>query len=155
MNRCTKVIYLTRTFPPATKAIGRFQWIVSALSSRSHALTMSIAFTINSQTFTMTSPTSLCAIDTGTTLIGAPGSVTTALYASIPSSSPGTGQYEGYYFYPCSTPISLQLTFGGVSWSIQQSDFQAFQVSPGQCVGSVFATNSNDDDDDSGSNGPQ
>jgi len=84
------------------------------------------------------------AVDTGTTLIAAPQSVAEALYGAIPSSSPGTGQYDGYFFYPCSTQVDLRLSFGGVAWPVQPSDFQAFQVSSDQCVGAVFSIGSDD-----------
>ena len=42
---------------------------------------------------------SYTAIDTGTTLIGGPQDAIAAIYANIPDSSPGTGDYEGYYTY--------------------------------------------------------
>jgi cathepsin D len=48
---------------------------------------------------------SLAAIDTGTTLIGGPVQIVRQLYASIPGSMPGTGDYTGYYFFR--TPHAL------------------------------------------------
>jgi cathepsin D len=42
------------------------------------------------------------AIDTGTTLIGGPPDQIANVYAQIPNSQPGTGNYEGYYMYRAS-----------------------------------------------------
>lgn len=42
---------------------------------------------------------SYAAIDTGTTLVAGPASGIAAIYAQIPGSSPGTGQWEGFYSY--------------------------------------------------------
>jgi cathepsin D len=43
--------------------------------------------------------TSFSAIDTGTTLVGGPSDAISAIYAQIPNSVEGTGNYEGYYMY--------------------------------------------------------
>lgn len=42
---------------------------------------------------------SYAAIDTGTTLVGGPSAAIQAIYAQIPGSTPGTGNYEGYFIY--------------------------------------------------------
>lgn len=39
------------------------------------------------------------AIDTGTTLIGGPSAAIASVYANIPGSEQGTGDYEGYWLY--------------------------------------------------------
>lgn len=46
-----------------------------------------------------TGSSSYSAIDTGTTLVGGPSDAIAAIFAQIPGSAPGTGQYEGYYSY--------------------------------------------------------
>jgi len=109
------------------------------------------SLSVNNKTIAIPSGSSsgLSAIDTGTTLIAAPLSIAAALYQAIPNSQAGSGQYEGYFFYPCSTKVNVSLTFGGTSYPIQQSDFEAFQVEQNQCVGAVFAV------DMSGNGGPQ
>ena len=43
--------------------------------------------------------TASAAIDTGTTLIGAPTTAVQAIYAAIPGSQPLTGQLQGFYAY--------------------------------------------------------
>ncbi|KDE02625.1 hypothetical protein MVLG_06834 [Microbotryum lychnidis-dioicae p1A1 Lamole] len=65
----------------------------------------------------------LVAIDTGTTLIGGPQSVVSQVYAGIPGAQAATGQYAGYYSYPCASKINVSLTFGNNSWPIASDDF--------------------------------
>jgi cathepsin D len=42
---------------------------------------------------------SYSAIDTGTTLIGGPSSAVSSIFAQIPGSAPGVGDFEGYFTY--------------------------------------------------------
>ena len=46
-----------------------------------------------------TGQNSYSAIDTGTTLTGGPQSAVAEIYANVPDSSPGTGNWDGYYTY--------------------------------------------------------
>lgn len=56
--------------------------------------------TVNSGSVSLPSgSSSYAAIDTGTTLIGGPAAQVAALYAQIPGSATGTGNYQGYYTY--------------------------------------------------------
>jgi len=90
-----------------------------------------------------------CAIDTGTTLIGAPPAVVQAAYAQITGASQGPAQsgVSGYWQYPCSAKPTVALTFGGISYTISPADFNIGQVS-GQrvslsnsmCLGALFET---------------
>jgi len=80
---------------------------------------------------------SFAAIDTGTTLVGGPQSAIAALYAQIPGSAPASGNFEGYYTYPCDTAVTVSLSFGGNSWPISPDDFKMTE-SEGQCVGAFF-----------------
>ncbi|KAJ8585196.1 acid protease [Rhizopogon salebrosus TDB-379] len=82
------------------------------------------------------------AIDTGTTNIGGPSSAIQAIYAQIPNSQPVTGDLEGYYSYPCSTTVNIELSFGGSTWSISPEDFAFTPLSSGstECVGAFFET---------------
>jgi cathepsin D len=58
------------------------------------------SLSVNSNSVSLPSGTSsYAAIDTGTTLIGGPATQVASLYASIPNSALGTGNYEGYYTY--------------------------------------------------------
>ncbi|OCB86397.1 acid protease [Sanghuangporus baumii] len=81
---------------------------------------------------------SYAAIDTGTTLVGGPASVISELYAAIPNAQAGTGDYEGYYIYPCSQSVTVEVAFGGRTWSISPNDFELAQLSTSQCLGAFF-----------------
>ncbi|KIJ20642.1 hypothetical protein PAXINDRAFT_165539 [Paxillus involutus ATCC 200175] len=83
---------------------------------------------------------SYAAIDTGTTLIAGPNSSIAAIYAQIPGSSPGTGGWEGFYSYPCTPEVNVEISFGGPSWAISPADFQ-FQISESSdyCYGAFFS----------------
>lgn len=85
-----------------------------------------------------TGSASYSAIDTGTTLVGGPTSAIEAIYAQIPGSAPGTGNYAGYYTYPCSTEVNVSISFGGPSWPVSAADFKLAQISNTECVGAFF-----------------
>ena len=57
-----------------------------------------VALTVQGQSINIAGMSS-AAIDTGTTDIAGPGTVVESIYAQIPGSQPGTGQWEGYYLY--------------------------------------------------------
>ncbi|KAG0705620.1 aspartic peptidase domain-containing protein [Suillus ampliporus] len=78
------------------------------------------------------------AIDTGTTNIAGPASSIQAIYAQIPNSQPATGEWEGYYSFPCSTTVNVELSFGGSTWSISPADFAFTQSSSSECIGAFF-----------------
>ncbi|CDO69669.1 hypothetical protein BN946_scf184851.g57 [Trametes cinnabarina] len=83
------------------------------------------------------------AIDTGTTLVGGPQDVISALYDAIPGSQALTGQNSGYWAYPCNTDVNVTLRFGSssISWPVSKEDFQLEQASQETCVGAFFALN--------------
>lgn len=88
----------------------------------------------------------LAAIDTGTTLIGAPSDVTEEFYSRIPQAQPiNLDGSSGYYAFPCSNTINTSFTFSGKSWSVNPADFSAGAVARASdgttyCLGSIFAT---------------
>jgi len=86
---------------------------------------------------------SYVAIDTGTTLVGGPSDQIAQLYATIPGSAVGTGNYDGYYTYPCDTTVSVSLRFGSsaINWPVSPSDFQLTKLSPEMCLGAFFVLN--------------
>ncbi|CUA78135.1 Cathepsin D [Rhizoctonia solani] len=81
------------------------------------------------------------AIDTGTTLVGGPTSSIEAIFAQIPNSQAGTGDLDGYYLYPCSTSVTITMTFSSRTWSIDPADFMLMRASSSMCVGAFFALN--------------
>ncbi|TRM65376.1 aspartic peptidase domain-containing protein [Schizophyllum amplum] len=81
---------------------------------------------------------SYAAIDTGTTLIGGPSEYVAKIYENIDGASAGSGDYEGYYIFPCNTDVTSSLAFGGKDWSISSADFIAGQISRSECLGAFF-----------------
>ncbi|ORY88600.1 aspartic peptidase domain-containing protein [Leucosporidium creatinivorum] len=71
----------------------------------------------------ITMDSAMVAIDTGTTLIGGPKDLVEQVYAGIEGSLAATGDYAGYYSYPCAAEVNVSLTFGGVSYNMTSDDF--------------------------------
>ncbi|KIY53016.1 acid protease, partial [Fistulina hepatica ATCC 64428] len=79
------------------------------------------------------------AIDTGTTLVGGPSEYIKAIYELIEGAEAGTGDYEGYYLYPCKNSVTIALGFGNSSmWTISPADFEMSRVSSSMCLGAFF-----------------
>ncbi|WVQ72156.1 hypothetical protein IAR50_001701 [Cryptococcus sp. DSM 104548] len=96
---------------------------------------------INDDSIDISSPQA--AIDTGTTLIGAPSSIVSAVYAQIPGSEPLDSSVvgsAGYYQYPCNTTVSAKLTFGGQEYEMDDEDFNlgSFTDDDSMCTGAFF-----------------
>jgi len=113
-------------------------WLIPVSGLKVNGNPISLTAT-SSSTSSSSAANSNAAIDTGTTLIGGPSSIIAAIYAAIPNSAPGSGNYEGYYTYPCSTQVSSSLNFGGSDWNISPADFQFGQVSRTECLGAFFS----------------
>jgi cathepsin D len=62
--------------------------------------------TIEGKSISVSSSEGLAAIDTGTTLIGAPSDITTEIWSNVPGSVALTGQYQGMYSFPCTTSVA-------------------------------------------------
>ncbi|KAJ7312930.1 acid protease [Mycena albidolilacea] len=83
----------------------------------------------------------ISAIDTGTTAIGGPSDDVSAIYAAIPNAGPVTAAGgEGFFQFPCSTDVSITLSFGGQAWPISSEDMNLGAVTEGSsmCVGAIF-----------------
>merc|ERR1711939_853354 len=87
------------------------------------------------------------AVDTGTSLIGAPHGSVDGIFDQIPGSRPSEDpMYEGYYIFPCTTEVRVSMTFGGQTWPISSSDFNLGRVSTStsgveddsMCLAAVF-----------------
>ncbi|KAG1816286.1 aspartic peptidase domain-containing protein [Suillus variegatus] len=98
-----------------------------------------ISMTVQGNSISIDSGTT-AVIDTGTTNIGGPASSVQAIYAQIPGSQPATGDWEGYYTFPCSTTVNVELSFGGATWSISPADFAFTQTNSTVCIGAFFET---------------
>ncbi|KAH7885827.1 aspartic peptidase domain-containing protein [Phlebopus sp. FC_14] len=82
-------------------------------------------------------------IDTGTTNIGGPSNAVQAVYAQIAGSEPATGDWEGYYQYPCSTSVNVSFSFGSSVWSMSPADFLYDHLNSTTCIGAFFETSDN------------
>ncbi|TFK44231.1 aspartic peptidase domain-containing protein [Crucibulum laeve] len=102
-------------------------------------LTMS-AITVQGKPVTInTGSAALSAIDTGTTLIGGPTDDVNAIWAAVPGSAP-VSNMAGFFSFPCSTDVTITLSFGGKSWPINSADMNIGPVARGssQCLGGIF-----------------
>jgi cathepsin D len=82
----------------------------------------------------------LAAIDTGTTLIGGPQDSITAFYSQI-SGSQTAPDMPGYYLYPCSSNLNIELQFGNQSWQMNTEDFNLGPypyTNSDTCLGALF-----------------
>jgi cathepsin D len=99
------------------------------------------AITVNGKgVTTSTGNAALAAIDTGTTLIGGPSADVQAIWAAVPGSVPMTGQNAGFYSFPCTTTVTVTMSFGGNAWPINPNDMNLGQLSQGStmCQGAIF-----------------
>jgi cathepsin D len=98
--------------------------------------------TIQGKSISVSSSEGLAAIDTGTTLIGAPSDITTEIWSNVPGSVALTGQYQGMYSFPCTTSVAVTLSFGGTTWTITTDDMNLGAVSGSgknqMCAGGIF-----------------
>ncbi|KEI41448.1 uncharacterized protein L969DRAFT_15467 [Mixia osmundae IAM 14324] len=84
--------------------------------------------------------TASVALDTGTSLIGAPDDVVASVFALIPGSSPATDPgYEGYYTFPCDASIDFSVTIDSIRYPVSDADFNVGQLSQNSCLGALFA----------------
>ncbi|KAJ7204140.1 aspartyl protease [Mycena pura] len=84
----------------------------------------------------------LAAIDTGTTGIGGPTADVARIWNAVPGASPfrGDGLPPGFFQFPCSTQVSVTLSFGGQAWAINPDDMNRGQIEEGSslCIGALF-----------------
>ncbi|KIK92268.1 hypothetical protein PAXRUDRAFT_13330 [Paxillus rubicundulus Ve08.2h10] len=112
-------------------------------STPSYWLQQVTTVTIQGMSISIPSSSGLAAIDTGTTLIGAPSSIVQSIWANVPGSMALAGQYEGLYAYPCNTAVSVSMSFGGTSWPISTADMNLGSLTgtgttTQMCVGGIF-----------------
>ncbi|KAK2467877.1 hypothetical protein APHAL10511_000172 [Amanita phalloides] len=85
-----------------------------------------------------TGSAAVAAIDTGTTLIGGPTADIQAIYNAIPGSQ-ALDNSGGLYAFPCTTNVSVTMSFGGRAWPINPQDMIISQVpQSNDCVGGFF-----------------
>ncbi|KIJ18474.1 Merops: A01.UPA [Paxillus involutus ATCC 200175] len=112
-------------------------------STPSYWLQQVTTVTVQGKSVSIPSGSGLAAIDTGTTLIGAPSSIVQSIWADVPGSVALDGQYAGLYAYPCTTAISVSISFGGTNWPISAADMNLGTLTgtgttAQLCVGGIF-----------------
>ncbi|KAI0697574.1 acid protease [Cytidiella melzeri] len=104
--------------------------------------------TVNGQSVTLpTGEDAWSAIDTGTTGVGLPQSILSAVFSNVQGSEQRS---DGYYEYPCAANPVVEVTWGSssVSWPISSADFMLQQISEETCVAAFFPV------DNTGSSAP-
>ncbi|KAH7907299.1 aspartic peptidase domain-containing protein [Hygrophoropsis aurantiaca] len=105
------------------------------------------ALTVQGSSVSIPSGGGLAAIDTGTTLIGAPSTVAASIWNAVPGSVALTGQYQGMYAFPCTTDVAVTISYGGTAWPISSEDMNLGSISLStstsssatqMCVGGIF-----------------
>ncbi|KAG9316875.1 aspartic peptidase domain-containing protein [Chiua virens] len=111
-------------------------------STPSYWLQQVKSITVLGNTISVSSSESLAAIDTGTTLIGGPSDIVAQIWSSVPNSAALTGQYAGLYAFPCSSSVTVSISFGGTNWAISTADMNLGTVSgsgsKAMCAGGIF-----------------
>ncbi|PKI82587.1 cathepsin D [Malassezia vespertilionis] len=84
------------------------------------------------------------AVDTGTTLIGAPPPIVEQVYSQIPgarSASSSSMSSSGHYMYPCKQKFEVKFTFNGRTFSLndEQMNLGAVSTTGQYCIGAIFA----------------
>ncbi|KAI6010602.1 aspartic peptidase domain-containing protein [Pisolithus marmoratus] len=104
--------------------------------------------TVQGQSLQISSSQGLAAIDTGTTLIGGPSSIVSEIWSAVPGAEALSGQYAGLYAFPCTTTVTVSISFGGTTWPINSHDMNLGEVSTSSngtlmCAGGIFDIGSN------------
>ncbi|OJA14051.1 hypothetical protein AZE42_05216, partial [Rhizopogon vesiculosus] len=102
--------------------------------------------TVQGKTVSVGTSSGLAAIDTGTTLIGAPTAIAASIWSQVPGSTELTGEYQGLYAFPCDTSVTVSISFGGTSWQISPLDMNLGTVNvlttvaatSQMCAGGIF-----------------
>jgi cathepsin D len=104
-----------------------------------------------------TNDSSNAAVDTGTTLIGAPVAAIEQIVSRIPGSFQGEDQYKDYILYrmsplrsqrgasnifvACNATVVTTISFGGRTWGVSPQDFELLRLSNGTCLSAFFRLN--------------
>ncbi|KAG1742630.1 aspartic peptidase domain-containing protein [Suillus paluster] len=96
---------------------------------------------VQGKTISIDASSGVAAIDTGTTLIGAPTPIAASIWAQVPGSVELTGDYQGLYAFPCDTDVTFSISFGGTNWAINPLDMNLGSLNA-TMLGNVNATSS-------------
>ncbi|TIB61076.1 hypothetical protein E3P78_02908 [Wallemia ichthyophaga] len=81
-------------------------------------------------------------VDSGTTLIGGPHDDIAKIWEAVEGAQEGTGNYQGYWFYPCTTNPNIEIVIDGTPYAVNPEDLKFNESSDGTCQGAIFALSS-------------
>jgi len=96
------------------------------------------SITVQGTAISVPTSSNLAVIDTANTLIGAPTSMISGIWAQVPGSMALDGNYTGLYAFPCNTSITVSMSFGGTDWDISPVDMNVGTVTSDMCAGAIF-----------------
>ncbi|KAJ7854189.1 aspartic peptidase A1, partial [Mycena olivaceomarginata] len=84
----------------------------------------------------------LSAFSLMSTNISGPASDVAAIWTAVPGAVSST-THPGYYEFPCSTSVSVSISFGGRLWPINPVDMNLGRVEAGSplCLGAIYTAN--------------
>ncbi|KAG2144700.1 aspartic peptidase domain-containing protein [Suillus bovinus] len=104
--------------------------------------------TVQGKTIAIDPLSGLAAIDTGTTLIGAPTPIAASIWAQVPGATELSGDWQGLYAFPCDTNVTVYISFGGTNWAISPLDMNIgtlnetvtgnASITSQMCAGGIF-----------------
>ncbi|TYJ52513.1 hypothetical protein B9479_006873 [Cryptococcus floricola] len=123
-----------------TKFVGELDYVSIDSSARDYWRIPVEDLTVNGNSVNISQPQA--AIDTGTTLIGAPPSAVQAIFAQIPGSQPLDSSIAGtgYWQYPCNATVSIVFQFGGEKYEMSNQDMNlgSYTSDSSMCTGAFF-----------------
>ena len=81
-------------------------------------------------------------VDSGTTLIGGPHDDIAKIWEAVDGAQEGSGQYSGYWFYPCDSNPNIEILIDGTPYAVNPEDLKFNKASSGTCQGAIFALES-------------
>ncbi|OJA13873.1 hypothetical protein AZE42_12977, partial [Rhizopogon vesiculosus] len=96
------------------------------------------SITVQGKAISVPTSSNLAVIDTANTLIAAPTSMISDIWAQVPGSMALDGNYTGLYAFPCNTSITVSMSFGGTDWGISPVDMNVGTVTSDMCAGAIF-----------------
>ncbi|ODN83728.1 hypothetical protein L202_01820 [Cryptococcus amylolentus CBS 6039] len=132
--------YITFGGVDRTKFVGELNYVSIDSSARDYWRIPVEHLTVNGNFVNISQPQA--AIDTGTTLIGAPPSAVQAIFAQIPGSQPLDASIAGtgYWQYPCNATVPVVFQFGGEKYEMSNQDMNlgSYTSDSSMCTGAFF-----------------
>ncbi|KAK7002214.1 acid protease [Favolaschia claudopus] len=112
--------------PPSQKFSG-FYWSIDIS-----------ALNIQGQKINVNESTKAAVFDMSVAGIGGPPADVRAVWDAVQGSSP-TSDPSGFYQYPCSTQLSVTVSFGGRTWPLSSDDMRLARITDDLCLGAIYS----------------